>query len=74
MKINPFTWYGEREVHYLPKHFIRCNTEVTTDRKDWVYENLNGRFYVGTASDFLFTEEIYFEDPQEAMLYELRWS
>ena len=78
MNINLYTWYGKRELDYCPKHFIKCNAGLTDEAKQWVYEKLSGRFYVTYAGgpdwSFLFVNVIYFEDPQEAMLYELTWS
>jgi hypothetical protein len=75
MKIHPINWYTNRQLTLCPKHFIRCRAEVTTEAKFWVYENLIGRFYIGSDERNLFDPDIiYFEDPQEAMMFELRWS
>ena len=74
-KINLFTWFANRQVTYLPTHFIKCNADVTEESKKWVYEHTNGRFYIDeTYSLFQDETNIYFEDSQEAMLYELKWS
>ena len=78
MNINLHTWFMQRELQFCPKHFIKCNAFLTQEAKFWVYENLKGRFYtkdllvLSLVSDQ--EQEIYFEDPQEATLYELRWS
>lgn len=76
MDINLYTWFTERELDFCPKHFIKTNTPIDIDKKLWVLEKLSGRFYVGkkTGQFFLFDESIWFEDPQEAVLYELTWS
>ena len=76
MKINLHTWFSDRELNYCPKHFIKCTTPLTDEGKLWVYENLIGRFYVnnGIGDDWGFDSTISFEDPQEAMIYELTWS
>jgi hypothetical protein len=74
MKINPIHWHSNREVEFCPKHFVKCNAELTKEAKFWVYENLTGRYHIG-INDALFDPDIiYFEDPQEATLFELRWS
>ena len=75
MNINLYTWYANRQMEFLPAHFVRCNSTVTTESKLWVLENLKGRFYID-ESNFLFDFDnaIYFEDPQEAVHYELLWS
>ena len=77
MNINIFTWYSERQLNFPPLHFIKCRTPITDKAKFWVYEKLSGRFYIETENPrdlFLLEEVIYFEDPQEAVMYELTWS
>lgn len=75
MNINPIHWYTERELEFCPKHFIKCKAELTVEARFWVYENLIGRFYIGSNPTQLFDPDIiYFEDPQEATMFELRWS
>jgi hypothetical protein len=75
MNINLFTWFGDRKLDYLPTHFIKCNAPLNEDSTFWVYEVLKGRFYIDTHHT-LFSDEnsIYFEDPQEAVMFELKWS
>lgn len=76
--INVETWNKARELPFCPKHFVLANTKLTDDRKLWVLERLHGRFYVSDETTALFDEDcnvnIYFEDPQEAVFYELTWS
>lgn len=77
MKINLYTWHSERELKFCPKHFIRTNTVLTNESKSWILESLNGRFFVAAHdNDSLLFDDYYphFEDPQEALLYELTWS
>lgn len=79
MNINLHTWFCDRELDFCPKHFIKCNAAYTEEAKYWVYENLKGRFYIKNLSVLSLLsldsdQEIYFEDPQEATLFELRWS
>lgn len=79
MNINLHTWFANRECDYLPKHFIATKSPVTDERHLWILEKCQGRFYVGQKEDddilgFLKDYIVYFEDPQEAILYELTWS
>lgn len=80
MNINLYTWFAERKLDFLPKHFICTNTYVDDERHLWVLEKCIGRYYIGQKYDegdfvALFGEQIiYFEDPQEAVLYQLTWS
>jgi len=54
---------------------------MTAASKHWVESKLMGRYYIGPApleddtSIYMFRDDIfYFEDPKEAMMYELVWS
>jgi len=79
--IDPITWYSERELNYTPKHFTIANTHLTDQSKNWILNNLRGRFSIvhktedeGMLSVLSFSGNPAFEDPKEAMLYELTWS
>lgn len=51
-EINPLNVFGLREVGHCPPHFYRVLFELKTQEKnikDWVYENLEGRFWMGDA-------------------------
>jgi hypothetical protein len=80
--IDPFTWCGDRELKYKPKHFVTVRTSVTIESKKWIYNKLKGRFAItfGNPTDdqLLLDFELFgfpsFEDPSEAVLYELTWS
>lgn len=81
MNINLYTWYSERELDYCPKHFVPTNTSLSEENHLWIYEKTQGRFFIGSknthsinADLFSFDRYPYFEDPQEAVLYELTWS
>lgn len=77
MNINFHTWFGQRELDYCPKHFIKSSTTLTKESKLWVLEKLSGRFFISTSELNLFYDSegiIYFEDPQEAVFYEIAWS
>ena len=81
-QLDPITWFSERELSYTPKHFIITKHEFTEESKQWVLDKLTGRFSVApynTDEDdsllTLFTSgHLAFEDPQEALFYELKWS
>ena len=70
--INLYTWFMDREVNPCPEHFVKSNTELSEDSKLWIYEKLSGRFSSG-GSSFFMGQTPAFEDPKEAMMYELTW-
>jgi hypothetical protein len=80
--INLMTWFSKRELDYCPKHFVRTNTPLDEERTRWILENLKGRYHITYSRDqnndnllFLFDDPLpCFEDPQEAVLYELTFS
>ncbi len=79
MIVNPLKWFSQRRLDNIPPHFTRCFTPVQSDdAHSWVLSSLTGRYVTATGDTgtFMFTSDIniYFEDPAEAMLYELRWS
>jgi hypothetical protein len=81
-EISPLVWFGKREVTHIPKHFVKAPTPVLEDSYEWVQCKLTGRFGIGngldTDNDLMvvtsLTQYIYFEDPADAMMFELRWS
>jgi hypothetical protein len=49
-EVNPLSVFGLRAMGHCPPHFEKVTFDaVTTDKKirDWVYENLTGRFWLG---------------------------
>lgn len=78
MIVNPLLWYSTRELKSPAPHFVKCSTPINDNSLQWVYTKLQGRFSKEDSSDsddfFVTTQFISFEDPAEAMLYELRWS
>ena len=77
-KIDPYIWFGKRQVDFCPKHFILASTPLTVDSKQWVLDNLKGRFCI-IQTNQLFLVEYYlgnvaFEDSKDATFYELKWS
>lgn len=77
-EINPIVWFGERELKYVPKHFVRAPTPVSSQSLFWVKTRLSGRYSCQPSYDssiiFHDLNIIYFEDPAELTMYELRWS
>jgi hypothetical protein len=79
MDINLFTWFCNRELIYCPPHFIKTNTPVTIEAKLWILEKCIGRYcYLQQINDDIWLNVDLnfpaFEDPKEAILYELTWS
>ena len=78
-EIDPVVWFAERQLDYPPVHFVTVHTPLTEESRQWVLNKLRGRFAVTIdTTDFLFNLEslgcISFEDPKEAIFYELTWS
>ena len=74
--INLETWFTERELPVNPKHFTKTSTPLTPEAKAWILERLHGRFskYTKNVSGMAFSEGCpTFEDPKEAVFYELTW-
>lgn len=77
LELNIVTWYTERELFYCPVHFVKAHTKLTDESLAWIHEKLYSRFHVGRSGDARegqVFEYPYFEDPQEAIFYELVWS
>lgn len=77
--INLNQWFMRREVDVCPTHFIKCRTGLTTESLLWIREKLQGRYStVNGESDHAFPStglgvRPTFEDPQEALFYELKF-
>lgn len=80
MEINLQSWFVDRELSHCPPHFVRTQTIATSENRLWIYEMCVGRYCFVNSSrndDFIrFLDNKYpaFEDPKEAMLFELTWS
>ena len=86
--IDPATWFSNRELDHTPKHFVISNTPFKDESKLWVMNNLKGRFstvyWVNDTEDLdpisvlISFDSLFgrpaFEDPKEAILYELTWA
>ena len=77
-EIDPYIWFGKREVEFYPKHFVLSNTPLTVDSKQWILDNIRGRFCIIPVSQLFLVEynlgNIAFENPKDATFYELKWS
>ena len=63
-----------RDLNFVPCHFIKASTSITPESKQWIQEKLRGRYSL-THTFSVFGDTIpAFEDPQEATFYELTWS
>jgi hypothetical protein len=70
--INLDTWFVDRELSAAPDHFVNTTAPMTAEAKEWILEKLHGRFAVSPLSGFLEVSPA-FEDPKEAVFYELTW-
>ena len=77
-KINPLNVLGCREVGDPPPHFHYLNIDLKYNMvgslKQWVYENLRSRFYLGESlqlynNQFVIQIKIGFEEPKEASFF-----
>ena len=77
-KINPLNVLGCREVGDPPPHFHYLNIDLKYNMvgslKQWVYENLRSRFYLGESlqlcnNHFVIQIKIGFEEPKEASFF-----
>jgi hypothetical protein len=70
--INLHTWFMDRELDFVPSHFVVSRTALTDDAKLWIIEKLTGRFSI-QGQGFIGSLAPAFEDPKEALFYELTW-
>lgn len=71
--INLYTWFTDRELSFAPDHFVRTTTPVTPESREWILEKLIGRFSLEGSSISFIGLMPAFEDPKEAVFYELTW-
>jgi hypothetical protein len=77
-EIKPEVWFVNRQLDFKPLHFITAKTRLTNESAKWILTSLTGRFSFSghyEVDDF-FDHVILpsFEDPGEAVMYELKWS
>lgn len=80
-ELSPLVWFGTRRLDVVPRHFIKCPTPMTSESEQWVITKLSGRYVLSNNQRSLSapfsvnsSSYFYFEEPKEAMLYELRWA
>lgn len=74
--VNLYTWFMERELNFTPGHFVTSKTPLTDESKIWIFEKLSGRFAASNhnqSGGFFGVMYPSFEDPKEALFYELTW-
>ena len=71
--INLHTWFVDRELNFSPKHFVVSKTPITDKSKIWIQEKLSGRYAMAPIESAFMEYAPSFEDPKEAMIYELTW-
>ena len=69
--VNPLNVHNLREVEHCPPHFtgfaLPTHGFEITQVKQWIYENLDGRFYLDVArTEMQWNLKMFFEIPQEA--------
>jgi hypothetical protein len=79
MTVDPIIWYANRELEFIPNHFIKCPTPVTTANMQWTRNKTTGRYAfcneTTSRTNLLFDgRRVYFENERDAMLYELLWA
>lgn len=81
--IDPVLWYSDRQVSFVPKHFTVANTELSSESDLWIKTKLRGRYALAHRTVQSGSHNLYdgfssvvpaFEDPNEAVMYELMWS
>ena len=80
-EVNPLNVHQLRRVSHCPPHFERVIFEPYITKKqvtDWLYENLEGRFYVGDIDVERTPSKpidrnllVAFEQPREASYFSL---
>lgn len=86
-ELNVITWYSNRKLEFTPAHFVVSKTSLTPESNLWIINNLKGRYSLVSNKDeyvdilnqpWLMIHDLNgtpaFEDPKEALLYELTWS
>jgi hypothetical protein len=82
-ELNVYTWFSNRELNYIPAHFVVVDTLITQESKQWILEKLTGRFclveipnYTDQGSYDSWPQFGYypaFENPTEATYFQLMW-
>jgi len=86
-ELNVYTWFSDRELSYIPAHFVVVDTIISTESKQWILEKLTGRFcLVDRVHDYSDSTDVSnpwtwsfgyspaFENPIEATYFQLIWN
>lgn len=77
---NPLNVHGLRQLSHCPPHFVEIIFELRTSTKqitDWIYENLESRFFIGDVyyqtqgGSVAMSTQVAFENPGEASMFAL---
>ena len=72
--INISQWFIERSLLNPPKHFVKATAVLSQENEEWIREKLIGRYSVYLRNGEYSRPSPAFEDPQEAVFYELTWA
>jgi hypothetical protein len=80
--VNPLNVHGLRRLEFCPPHFTTVVFDLRTQEKnvsDWIFENLEGRFYYGdwyhknpTTNKNEMSKCVAFETAHEASYFTLQ--
>lgn len=84
-KPNPLNLLGLRRVQFPARHFHfitlpKYNASIVKNADEWIYNNLNGRYYIGqglTLDDtntIVYVTKIGFEQEKEKSFFLLSYS
>lgn len=81
---NPLNVLNLRRVYFPAHHFYFSNINITKTNSlkllnsidEWIYNNLNGRYYIGTSIDlidnqFVLVTRVGFEQEKELSFFKL---
>lgn len=74
--LNINQWYMDRQLTFTPVHFTKSNTMLSTESLQWINEKTSGRFSLYNPYDYSSSAlgaRPAFEDPKEAVFFELMW-
>jgi hypothetical protein len=79
-EVNPLAVFGMRKMEHCPPHFTVVKFDLVNSEKsitDWIWENLDGRFYYGdeydngTGNTIAMQKMVAFEIAGEASMFAL---
>ena len=77
---NPLNVFGLRQLEHNPPHFTNISFDIRVNQKqitDWIWENLQGRFWIGDSyssnesGTITFQKSVSFEHAAEASYFSL---